>query len=213
MFNAMTDSITDSKTTQFILVRHGEIQANIEKRWHGWTDSPLTEHGHYQACKVGQRLANEHSNISAIYSSPLQRTRDTAEAIAQPLTLPVQVHDDLKEYGIGELEGETFKDLHTVHGFFSKVNQNRHFAPKGGESIDGVCSRVSRCLTGLASRHPGEKIVVVSHGAALALALAHFLDSDPYAWEKYQFKNTSVTELHLGKTAHLALFNCAAHIE
>jgi broad specificity phosphatase PhoE len=199
--------------THVILVRHGQIQANVDKLWHGWTDSALTEEGRQQALKAGQRLLQEHGDISAVYASPLQRTHDTARAIAELFSHEVNIHEDLKEYGIGELEGVSFSDLHKVHNFFEQVNADRHYAPEGGESIHGVTQRVSNALNEIVDRHRGEKIVAVSHGAAMALALANLFHQDPYAWEKYHFHNTGVTELIIGDEPRLIRFNCYAHLE
>lgn len=199
--------------THIILVRHGQIQANLDKRWHGWTDSPLTAIGRSQAQAAGKRLAAQHQDISAIYASPLQRTRHTAEAIANQLAKPVTLMDDLKEYGLGIWEGETFADLHKQYDFFENVKKDRHYAPEQGESIQQVYERVAAALGSIAEKHRGEKVLAVSHGAAMALALSHFLDANPYAWENYQFNNTSVTELMLGDNAELLSFNCDKHLE
>ncbi|MCG8673223.1 MAG: histidine phosphatase family protein [Pseudomonadales bacterium] len=199
--------------THIILVRHGQTSANIDKLWHGWTDTALTDEGRHQAEKAGLRLAKEHQDINAIYASPLQRTRDTAAAIAASLNKDVAVHHDLKEYGIGELEGESFSDLHKIHKFFDKVNEDRHFAPEGGESIHEVATRMTAAIKELAERHPGEKVVAVSHGAAMALALACILDDDPYAWDNYFFHNTGVTEIIVGKEPQLLRFNCYSHLD
>ncbi|MCG8312992.1 MAG: histidine phosphatase family protein [Pseudomonadales bacterium] len=198
--------------THIILVRHGQIQANVDKLWHGWTDSLLTPEGRQQASLAGERLAREHEDITAVYASPLQRTRDTAAAIATALDHDVEVHEDLKEYGIGELEGVSFSDLHKVHKFFEKITEDQHYAPDGGESFHDVSNRVTCALKELAAKHPGEKIVAVSHGAAMALALASILHNDPYAWDKYFFHNTGVTELIMSDDPQLIRFNCYAHL-
>lgn len=199
--------------THIILVRHGQIQANVDKLWHGWTDSHLTEEGRLQARKAAARLAEEHQDINAVYASPLQRTRDTAAAIAELLQHEVNIHEDLKEYGIGELEGVSFSDLHKEHNFFEQVKADLHYAPEGGESIHGVATRVSNALQEIVDRHRGEKVVAVSHGAAMALALACLFDDDPYAWDKYQFYNTGVTEVIISDSPKLLRFNCYAHLD
>ena len=198
--------------THVILVRHAQIQANVDKLWHGWTDSLLTEEGHRQAAKAAQRIAREHQDIKAVYASPLQRTRDTAVAIASALNHEVTVHDGLKEYGIGELEGASFNDLRRVHNFFDLVAADPRYAPPGGESISDVSERVMAALAEIAARHRGEKVVAVSHGAALALALAQLLDGDSYAWDKYFFHNTAVTEVIIAEEPRLLRFNCYAHL-
>lgn len=211
-------SYSPRSKTHLILVRHGQIQANIDKRWHGWTDSPLTEHGRQQALLASRRLAEEHQDISAIYTSPLQRTRHTAQAIADALNKPVAIADGLKEYGIGEWEGESFGDLHQKHGFFDRIRQDADYAPAGGESLSLVTNRITQALRELAARHRGEKILAVSHGGVMALALAAMLDKDPHAWGNYYFTNTSVSEVLLDierdeLLAELMSFNCAKHLE
>lgn len=198
--------------THLILIRHGQIQANVDKRWHGWTDSGLTEVGMEQAQKVADRIAQEHQDVSAIYASPLQRTHNTAMAIAKRLNLDVIEEPRIKEYGIGVLEGETFKALHADHDFFKLIDDDPHYAPEQGESINQVGERVTSALRGFAEQHQGEKIIAVSHGAAMALALAGILDHDWYAWDKYQFQNTSITEVILGKQPELLRLDCVQHL-
>ena len=200
-------------STHLILIRHGQIQANVDKRWHGWTDSALTDEGKSQAQRVAERIAADHQDVSAIYASPLQRTYNTAKHIADILGLKVIEEPLIKEYGIGVLEGERFSDLHKVHDFFKQVNANPHYAPEQGESIQQVGDRVTRALQGFLEKHPSEKVVAMSHGAAMALGLAGLLDQDWYAWDKYQFKNTSVTEVNLSSAPKLIRLNCIAHLD
>ena len=199
--------------THLILVRHGQIQANVDRLWHGWTDSALTDIGQAQAQRAAARIAEEHPDISAIYASPLQRAFNTAQAIASVLGLTVTPEPRLKEYGIGVLEGASFGDLHREHDFFGQVDANANYAPDGGESISQVCGRVREAIIELQARHKGEKILAVSHGAAMALALADLLDGDFYAWNQYQFQNTGVTEVRLGPTPQLVRLNCTRHLD
>lgn len=202
-----------SGETHLILVRHGQIQANIDKRWHGWTDSALTDIGHTQAERAAARIATEHPDIAAIYASPLQRAFNTAQKIAAALGLEVTPEPRLKEYGIGVLEGVSFGDLHREHNFFNQIDADAHYAPEGGESISQVSQRVSQAIAELQARHPGQKILAVSHGAAMALALANLLEGDFYAWNNYHFQNTAVTEVRLGQPPQLVRFNCISHLE
>ena len=199
--------------THLILVRHGQIQANVDKLWHGWTDSALTETGHAQAERAAARIAEEHPDIAAVYASPLQRAYNTAQAIANALGLQVVEEPRLKEYGIGVLEGVSFGDLHREHDFFNQIDADAHYAPEGGESITQVGQRVRQAIAELQARHPGQKILAVSHGAAMALALADLLEQDFYAWNNYHFQNTAVTEVKLGNSPELLRFNCIRHLD
>ena len=108
----------------FYLIRHGEIDANVERRWHGSTDSELNEKGRHQAELMAEYIAIHHPEISAVYHSPLQRTRHTAIPLAKKLDLEYQVEKNLREYSIGELEDTPYEELHTRHHFFAEIAAN-----------------------------------------------------------------------------------------
>jgi broad specificity phosphatase PhoE len=204
---------TERPDVHVLLVRHAQIDANVEKRWHGWTDSPLNATGRLQIARVAERLAREHTDIKAIYASPLQRTRDTAQAIAAALGMQVIPEPDLREYGIGELEGVAFHHLEKHHGFFTRIKQDAHFAPPGGESVHQVSERIMGAFARFRADHAGEKILAVSHGAVMGLGLAKLLHGDPFEWDRYFFANTSVSQLRLGQSPALIGYNCTAHLD
>ena len=120
------------KETTIYLIRHGEIEANIQRRWHGRTDSELTDVGVEQAKRLGHYLHKQHNNIQSIYSSPLKRTRRTTELINKQLHLQPVFLDGLMEYGIGILENTPYDELHGQVGFFSKIAADPHYAPNHG---------------------------------------------------------------------------------
>ena len=181
--------------TRLWLVRHGRIEANRSGHWHGSTDSPLDEIGRRQARAVGDALAGGRTRFTALYSSPLQRTRATADAIAGATGLAVQEESALREWGIGELEGTAFTTLHAEHGFFERILHEPHWAPSDGESLQAVVERIGTGLTRIADAHRGEDVIVVSHGAALALHLGTALHGVASAWRDYHVDNCSVSVL------------------
>jgi broad specificity phosphatase PhoE len=188
---------TDVTTTRLLLVRHGQIAANLEKVWHGSTDSPLTPAGHAQARQVAEYLAGTRRTIQGIYTSPLTRARHTADPIAAALSLPVHVAPGLAEYGIGELEGTSYPDLVGRHAFFEQAHGDLDWAPAGGESLRAVAERMLAAWHAIVATHPEGEVVVVTHGAALAAALATLLHDDPREWQRYHVRNASVSELTL----------------
>ncbi len=202
---------------RLILVRHGQIEANVQSLWHGSTDSPLTETGRSQAAQVAAQLRARATSRGmvpvAVYASPLARTRHTAEAIAAALDLPMQVEHDLREYGIGELEGIHYRTLMEEHRFFAKVQDDHHYAPPGGESLAAVERRMLDTLSRLEARHRGAEVVVVGHGAALGVALGSLFDGDPTRWTQYGIRNCSVTELELHPAARLVSLDDVAHLQ
>jgi len=200
-------------STRLWLVRHGQIAANVSAHWHGSTDSPLTDAGAQQASRVARWFADSAHPVGALYTSPLGRTRATADAIARALDLEPRAEPSLREYGIGVLEGTHYRELLERHRFFDRIREDPAYAPEGGESLEAVLVRMQRALHRIAATHRQQDVIVVGHGAATALTLAHLLEADPFAWSRYQIHNCSVSELYLEPEPRLGLFNHTAHLE
>ena len=201
---------------RLILVRHGQIAANLAGIWHDSTDSPLTDIGREQARRVGERLRSQTAAAEYrpvhIVSSPLERTRHTAEAIGAALGLQPHLEQDLREYAIGVLEGTPYQALVDEHRFFDKVRKDHGYAPPGGESLADVCRRVVEALARSANAYQGEDVIVVGHGAAIGVALGSLLDGDPTRWNHYGIKNCSITELCLQPRPKVLRLNDIAHL-
>tara|TARA_R110000787_G_scaffold16806_18_gene52823 strand:+ start:3553 stop:4158 length:606 start_codon:yes stop_codon:yes gene_type:complete len=182
---------------RLLLVRHGETPANINQVWHGHTDTPLTELGHEQRGKLGDYFHNYLPEIHVIYSSPLQRARLTAESIAATGDHQVRTDPRLMEFGAGEYEGKSFDELRNEFGFIQRVLEDEHHRAPGGESRYEVTRRFVAAVEEHHQNHPGENVVVVAHGLAIAFALSHWIDKDNNKWVNYRMSNTSVTEVCL----------------
>lgn len=193
-------------------MRHGQIAANAARIWHGSTDSPLTDRGHDEALRTAEHLARTRPRARALYTSPLLRTRQTAAPIAARLGLDPIVEPGLAEYGIGELEGISYEELLNVHGFFARISSDHDFAPPGGESPRTVMERVTGALERIARAHRGEEVVVVSHGAALGIAMGTLLDRDPMRWQHYHLSNCGLSELVLEPSPRLLAWNQTGHL-
>ena len=196
------------------LIRHGLIRANVQGHWHGSTDSPLLWRGRRQARRTAKRIQGHDPHPVAVYTSPLQRCRDTAQPIVRGLGLAqAEVVEDLREYGIGEWEGMRFADLATEYNFVPTATRDADFAPPGGESLAQVAARMVTALTQLHDAHADdEDVVIVSHGAVMAVGLASMLDGNPSQWTDYHFSNCSVTQLTLGHNPFVTEFNCTRHL-
>ena len=204
----MSPEIPEGK---LLLVRHGQTHANIDRIWHGHTDTPLTSLGLEQAQRLGSYFNHYLPAIDAIYASPLQRARITAEHIAAQAGLTVNLDPRLMEQGVGEWEGLGFRELRDTLGFFSGLMSDEHHRAPGGESRYEVTVRFVTAVEEFQRNHPGENIVVVAHGVAIAFALAHWLDGDTSRWVDYRLENTAVTALdraagtlaYINRTDHL----------
>jgi broad specificity phosphatase PhoE len=137
--------------TTLLLVRHGETDWNAEGRLQGHTDRPLNDHGRRQANELAERLADE--GADAIYASDLARARETAEIVGTRLGLPVVIDADLREKNWGSWEGLT--------------GDERVHVEQDGESTEAHRDRVMRAVRRIVERHPGQRVVVVTHGGSL----------------------------------------------
>jgi probable phosphoglycerate mutase len=144
--------------TELLLVRHGETDWNRDRRIQGHTDVPLNETGRRQAEELAQTLARE--RVDAVYSSDLARAVQTARPVADRLGLEVETMPELRERDFGSWEGLT--DLEIADRYPA------HSGPWGdGETPDELLARLDVALREIAARHPGGRVVVVSHGGPI----------------------------------------------
>ncbi|HQF62863.1 MAG TPA: histidine phosphatase family protein [Anaerolineaceae bacterium] len=154
--------------TELWLVRHGQTDWNLEKRYQGQADIPLNLTGLQQAADLANRLEGE--AFEALYSSDLSRARQTAELLARTLGLPLRLDARLREIHQGEWQGEYLDDVRERHTLLLEEHWNnpaRSRAP-GGESVIEVAGRAAQAISEICRRHPRGRVLVVSHGLTLA---------------------------------------------
>ena len=154
--------------TDLVLVRHGETDWNLAGRVQGRTDIPLNETGREQARATAERLTG--TAFDAVAASPLSRAAETARIIADGLGLgDVELVDDLVERNYGDAEGMTGEDLD------ARFNGDL----PAQESRQATIERVKPALLELARRHPGQRVLVVSHGGVIGSLVR---DTTRWAW-------------------------------
>ncbi len=153
-----------------VLWRHGQTTYNVEHRFQGQSDVPLNEVGLRQAAEAARHLAT--LRPSAIYSSDLSRASLTAAALARLTGLSVQLDKDLRERSGGSWEGLTETEIAARF-----PAERATWTPPDGETALAVTERTSATLERIAdSLAAGSTAVVVSHGAALGMAVARLLE-------------------------------------
>ncbi|MFD4206755.1 bifunctional RNase H/acid phosphatase [Micromonospora tulbaghiae] len=161
------------EATRLILVRHGETERTVQKRYSGRGDVPLTERGRAQARATAARVAALAPSVAAVVSSPLSRCTATAEAVAAQVgNPPVRTDDDLIECDFGVWEGHMFAEVR--EGWAAELDAwlaSTRVAPPKGESFVTVAERTGRAVDRLRSAYPGETVVVVSHVSPIKLVL------------------------------------------
>ena len=201
-------------TTRLYLIRHGATQLTAEDRFSGSENVFLSEEGRAQAERLAQRLADD--DIGAIYTSPLDRTTETANIIAKPHRLTPNPQAGLREISHGHWEGMSRKEVEEKFRdeYMSWEADPFTFAPEGGESGISVLARALPVIREIVVNHKDKNIAVVSHKATIRLILSSLLgfdergyrdrlDQAPACLNILDFKNT----VH----ARLMLFNDISH--
>ncbi len=155
------------QTTRVILIRHGRTAWNAQTRIQGQIDIELDHLGRWQAQRVAESLASE--DIDVVYASDLGRARDTAMPLARVLGVELRLDESLRERHFGAFEGLTFAEIdeQRAEDALRWRSRDPDFAPAGGESLRDFQRRAVVAVTKVAAAHPGQHIVVVSHGGVL----------------------------------------------
>jgi probable phosphomutase (TIGR03848 family) len=163
----------EPKPTTLLLIRHARNDW-VGDRLAGWTPNVhLNDKGRAQAEALAQRLADQ--PITAVYTSPLERAVETAQAIAALHQLDVQIREGVGEVQYGEWTGKSLKELAKEDAW--RVVQ---FYPSGarfpgGESMHEMQARAVAEVDAIVAAHPSETVVVVSHADVIKAALAHYM--------------------------------------
>lgn len=153
---------------RLFLIRHGQTELNWAGRLQGSTDSPLTERGIEQAKAVGAKLKVLVGSLPvALWTSPLGRAQQTADIIAEHVTLSTRETDHrLAEIGLGAWEGMTMEDIEFTHpGRLDGAGRfGWAYRAPGGESREGFFARLADVLKQIETA--STPIIAVSHGWA-----------------------------------------------
>jgi broad specificity phosphatase PhoE len=186
---------------RLLLIRHAESTGNRQRRLQGRADFPLTGRGRRQAADLAAALSR--LPISAVYSSPIVRVLHTAEAIATPLKLEVQVEPALQEYDFGELSGLTWPEIRERHPKLIEqlLSDNADFPHyPGEEGRETFRQRVCGALWAIAERHADERAVaVVTHAGPIAVFLLDILQRGYQRPIPFTLDNASVTTVEIAE--------------
>jgi probable phosphomutase (TIGR03848 family) len=183
--------------TTILLVRHGQTPSTgttLPGRARGLH---LADKGREQAAAAAARIA-ELDKVSAVYASPLERTRETAAPIAKALGLRVRTERGLLECEFGEWTGRSLKDLAKLPEWRTVQRYPSGFRFPGGESFVEMHTRITSALARLVARHPGETIVAVSHADPIKAALADALGTHLDLFQRIVVSPCSISAVHYG---------------
>lgn len=179
--NRLTDRLRQTEIPTFIyMVRHGETILTPDRKFSGVgkLNPPLTEEGRQQARKVAAEIAKIKPDV--LISSPLQRTRDTAEEIAKATGLKPIYDEAWYECSFGQWDGLSVDEvkLKWPSEYTSWISSSA-FTPPGGESYDDLAARIEPAFDALAEKYPAQKVVVVTHNGVIKQLASLVLEGNP----------------------------------
>ncbi|WP_132878942.1 bifunctional RNase H/acid phosphatase [Tamaricihabitans halophyticus] len=202
--------------TRMLLLRHGQTERSVARKYSGRDDVPLTEVGAKQALLAGERLATMDGVANApVISSPLERATQTANAVVRAIDGTLAVHDGLVETDFGAWEGLTFPDAAArdpeVH---RRWLADSSVVIPGGESFDQVLRRVKDTADELIETYRGRTIVVVSHVTPIKQLIRLGLSAGPELLYRLHLDLAalSIVEFYPDGNASVRLVNDSSHL-
>ena len=179
---------------KLFIVRHGEINFNVEKRYAGSMDTELNHKGLEQTTEVASEV--EKLNIDLIITSPLKRCEHMAKIIKEKIQVPIIIMDGFRERAVGVYEGLTREEAKNKYPQLWAKNITRIYddAPPGGETIREVEKRVTSSIKKIKSEYPDKNILIVTHAfiGKVIHKLLNSLTEDEFF--KYRLDNAKIIE-------------------
>jgi probable phosphomutase (TIGR03848 family) len=171
----------------------------------------LNERGRSEAEALAERVAS--LPIKAIYSSPLERAMETAQAVATRLNLPVQVVDGVQETDCGEWQGQVIEELAKTDLWRVIQSYPSGFRFPGGETFTNIQARMATAIDGLRAAHPGQLIAVFSHADPIKVAIAYYAGIPLDLFQRLSISPTGISEFAFSTYGpHLLRINDGAHL-
>jgi broad specificity phosphatase PhoE/ribonuclease HI len=201
--------------TRLLLLRHGQTELSVQRRYSGRGNPALTGLGRQQADAAAGYLA-QRGGISAVIASPLQRAYDTATAAAKALGLDVDVDDDLVETDFGAWEGRTFSEAAALDPQLHRQwLRDTSTSPPDGESFAAVHDRVLRARDRIVAEHGGTTVLVVSHVTPIKMLLRVALDAGAAILYRLHLDlaSLSIAEFYPDGASSVRLVNQTSYLE
>jgi probable phosphoglycerate mutase len=196
--------------TNVFLIRHGQSKGNAERRFGGHTATPLSARGHRQAELTARTLKSE--SLTAIYSSDLARTIETARPLSNLTRLPINGTSAFRERSVGVMEGLTFEAAAQQHPeqYAALLRRDFEHVLAGGESYRQLLDRARQKLDEIIEQNRGGKIAVFSHTGTICILALHLmgaLDSPELKPVWISSANCGITRFELREDGFVRVLN------
>ena len=201
--------------TTLLLIRHGESLANVEGRFAGHLDAPLSQTGQAQAAITAEYIRS-HYTIDAVYASDLSRAFETGKAVADRVNAPITPDSAFREIFAGDWEGAVYDDLPKQFpaSFHTWLTDIGNAVCDNGEAVAHLQERVLSGLKRIAAKHDGQTVVVATHATPIR-ALQCFCEGKSLSKMKnvpwvsnasvtvVEYEHNELRLIEVGKDAHL----------
>ena len=188
----MSSQKEQSLPTRLLFIRHAQTEWNIQRRFQGHGDSPITEEGQEQLQRLKSRLAGLEFDV--VYSSDLRRTMETSKMLSGKQRVE---EPRLRERGVGIFEGLNLEQIRAEHAeaFRAFRSGDKDYQIERGESLQIALNRAWTFLEEMPEKHPGAELAAVSHAGLIRLICKQILGLALDAPNFFQIPNTSLTQL------------------
>ena len=189
-----TETTKTTLATYLLLIRHGQNDWVGTNKLAGRTPGVhLNDHGREQSQALIEVLREQ--PISTVYSSPLERCRETAQPVAEALGLPVQTEPGVLEIDFGEWQGQSLKELSKLPDWAKVQHSPSTFRFPGGETFAGAQARAIATLERLRRRHENEVVAIFSHSDVIRLCVAHYIGTPIDLFQRIAIDTASISTL------------------
>ena len=199
---------------KLFLVRHGKTKWNIEGRYQGVTNTNLTSEGVQQAKLSASYLSKV--KFSSIYSSPLGRAVETAEAFKKVLKKGYVIRENLKEINFGKWEGLKFDEINERYNYDYQnwLKDPYSNPPTDGESFIALTKRALGELRRIFEENPdNSNILIISHGGLIVSLLVYWLKIPPEKWSSIIQSHGAINIVYLDKNfTYISQINFTGHL-
>jgi len=201
---------------KLLLIRHGQTDWNLSRRFQGQSDVLLNEIGRKQAKALAKRLSNQ--SFDFVYSSDLQRAIETAKIICSGSECHSDPHQDprLREIKFGDWEGLTYNEIQEKYpGSLATWERDMYSSsPPNGETLEALAKRTGSFLDDLLKTHKDNTVLIVAHSGVLQVLICLALDISPLMYWQFYVSTASLSEISFYPAgAILNLFNDTSHLE
>jgi alpha-ribazole phosphatase len=198
---------------KLFLIRHGQTDWNLNRRFQGQSDVPLNETGRQQANALAKRLSSQ--TFDAVYSSDLQRATETAKICRSDWQSDLRQDPRLREVNFGDWEGLTYTEIKEKYPDSLATWERDVYSssPPNGETLADLAQRVQSFLDDLPQKHNDQTILVVAHGGVLQVMICLALKLSPTMYWQFYLSTASLSRISFYPAgAILNLLNDTSHL-